>query len=170
MRNRLQTILCLILLVSAVPMILLLSAGNSSAQDGGCHIEATKSAPGAGDFEFVFTGIADSEPIPEFTLADDESTGGSIPQGVSVIITETPQNGYRFGGIDCDAEPGIIISETDDGFSIMCVDERVGSASCVIRNVSLVSAVPTLSEWGMLTVFAGMGIIGVSYVARRRLA
>lgn len=160
----------LILLMCAVPMIFfLLLSINSSAQDDGCSIEATKSAPGSGGFEFLFQGTADGEPIDDFTLADGQSTGGNIPEGVSVVITEAPQNGYRFGGIDCDAEPGIVITDSAEGFSINCVDETAGSASCVIRNVSIVSGIPTLSQWGLIAMAELMGIAGLVIIRRRKI-
>ena len=166
--NRLaHPILTLIIIISAVPLIFLFSSGTSSAQERGCVIVAVKSAPGAGNFAFFFEGVGSGEPF-EFTLANGESTGGTIPQGESVTITEAPQDGYRFAGINCDAGPGFVVTEIENGFTLTCTDASDGNANCVVSNVPIVSPVPTLSEWGMISAAAGLGLIGVFFAVRRR--
>ena len=101
---------------------------------------------------------------------DGESTGGTIPEGSSITIYEEPQNGYRLAGLECDAGPGIVITNFDGGFSILCEDASDGDATCIIRNLPLISAIPTLGEWGMIAAAAGLGLIGVFFVVRRRMA
>ena len=164
MKKHLQSLVILTFLIFAS---VLFSFGRSYAQESGCATLAIKSAPGAGSFEFVFEGVSPGGPFT-FTLADGEFTSGTLPEGVSVTIREAPQNGYQFGGIDCDAGPGIVISEFEDGFSILCEDASDGDASCIIRNVPLVSAIPTLNEWGMITAASALGLVAAFFVIRRR--
>ena len=156
------------LICASFSAISFLSAA-SYAQDGGCEIEATKSAPGAGSYAFEFEGITPGGPI-EFTLADGETTGGPLPQGLSVTIFEAPQNGYRLGGLECESGSGIVITNFDGGFNIECVDESDGNASCIVRNVPIVSPIPTLSEWGIIAMAGALGAIGLYIAIRRRMA
>jgi hypothetical protein len=164
MNKPLQSIAVSFLLIFSC---VLLSFEISNAQERGCTIEATKSAPGAGSFEFVFEGLTPGGPI-EFTLADGESTGGPLPEGLSVTIFEAPQNGYRLAGLECESGPGIVITNFNGGFSIECVDASDGDATCVINNVPIVNPIPTLSEWGMLAAAAGLGLLGVAFALKKR--
>ena len=75
-----------------------------------CIIKATKVATGAGSQEFLFTGFAGGEPIPPFTLVDGKSTGGTIPEGITVVITEEPQPGWVFGAIECEGDGGLVVT------------------------------------------------------------
>lgn len=165
MRMVFSYIVCIALFAAASLGGFFVSGAN--AQERGCAIEATKSAPGAGSFEFVFEGVSPGGPI-EFTLADGESTGGTIPEGASVTIHEEPQNGYRLAGLECDARPGIVITNFDSGFSIQCVDANNGDATCIIRNLPLISPIPTLGGWGMIAAAAGLGLLGVFFAIRKR--
>jgi hypothetical protein len=166
--NRLaHPIVTLIFLVVAVPLIFLFTSDTSSAQERGCTVSATKSAPGAGAFEFVFEGTGSGDPF-EFTLMDGESTGGTIPLGQTVTITEAPQGGYYFAGIQCDGGPGLVVTEIENGFTLSCTDATDGDATCVVSNLPIIEPVPTLSEWGMISAALGLGLVGVFFALRRR--
>ena len=146
-----------------------MSTVKSWAQDESfCFIEATKLAPGAGSQEFLFTGFAEEEPIPPFTLVDGESTGGPIPEGVTVVITEEHQEGWIFGGIECEGGDGLVVTNNDNGFTLECVDSQIGNKTCVIRNVRAVNAIPTISEWGLIVTAGGFGLIGLFYAIKRK--
>ena len=101
-------------------------------------------------------------------MADGESTGGPLPEGLSVTIYEAPQNGYRLAGLECESGPGIVITNFDGGFTIECVDESDGTATCIIRNVPIASPIPTLSEWGMISAAVGLGLVGVFCAVKQR--
>ncbi len=135
-----------------------------------CSIQATLSAQGAGSQEFLFTGFADGNPIPPFTLVDGQSTGGTIPEGIVVAVSEEPQAGWIFGGIVCDAGPGIVIVNNNQGFTIQCVNAIEGEAVCTIVNVLESRPIPTLSDWGMISATVGLGFIGVFFTLRKRRA
>ena len=140
----------------------------ANAEQLGCSIQATLSAQGAGSQEILFTGFADGNPIPPFTLVDGQSTGGTIPEGVVVVITEEPQAGWIFGGMDCDAGPGITIENNKQGFTIQCVNAIEGEAVCTIVNVLESRPIPTLSEWGLIAMAGLMGIVGFTVMRRKQ--
>lgn len=148
----------------------ILSGGliSTGARATECSIVTTKVAPGAGDYEFVFDGIQDG--FFQFTMADGGSAGSFFENGDFVIITEKPQNGYKFGGIECESEPGIIVTQIPNGWTIECVDENQGAAVCDVFNDPFSNPIPTLSQWGMIAAAAGLGLVGVFFAVRRRKA
>lgn len=135
-----------------------------------CFTQVTLSAPGAGSAEFVFEGVGTIVEPFSFSLMDGTSDSGFTPQGSSATITEEPQNGYIFGGIECDAGPGIVITQIHNGFTIQCVNVVEGTANCVITNVLASRPIPTMSEWGMIAAAAGLAMVGVFFAVRRRKA
>jgi hypothetical protein len=146
-------------------------SGGFVAQDSRateCSIVTTKVAEGAGDYEFVFDGFQDG-PF-QFTMANGGSAGSFFENGDYVIITEQPQIGYQFGGIECDSEPGIIVTEIHNGWTIECVNEDIGAAFCTVYNFLVIDPIPTLSEWGMIAAAAGFVLVGVWFAVRRRKA
>jgi hypothetical protein len=99
---------------------------------------------------------------------DGQYTGGTIPEGIVVAVTEEPQAGWLFGGIDWDAGPGIVVENNNQGFTIQCVNAIEGETVCTIVNVLEPRPIPTLSEWGMISAAAGLGFIGVFFAMRKR--
>jgi len=166
MGKLLQQILTLIFVFSAVPMILLLSAENSFAQD--CFITVEKVAPGAEGQEFQFNGEVEDGAVFAFTVtAGDSASGGAST--LPAVITEVPVAGWRFGGIECLPGGGVAILEVlEDGWVEQCVNPNL-ETFCTVTNVRDTSAVPTLSDWGMIAAAAGLGLIGVFYAVRKRL-
>jgi hypothetical protein len=70
--------------------------------------------------------------------------------------------------------PGRVLDHINCDTSSVLVTEfrHGGGGECDFVNVPLPirSAIPTLSEWGMLTAAAGLGSIGVFFAVRRRKA
>ena len=135
-----------------------------------CSTQVTLVADGAGSFQFEFNGHDNLGDTFSFTLADGQSDTGFTPVGATAVITEEPQDGYVFAGIVCDAGTGVVINEIPGGFTIDCLSTVQGTASCVVTNIRIVRPVPTLSEWGMIAAAAGLGLIGVFFALRRRMA
>ena len=133
-----------------------------------CSIVTTKVAEGAGDYEFVFDGIQFG-PF-QFTMANGGSAGAFFLNGDYVIITEKPQNGYVFGGIECDAQPGIVVTQIANGWTILCVDGDQGAAVCTVTNTLVARPIPTLSEWGMIAAAVGLAMTGAFFALRRKKA
>ncbi|MEW6144563.1 MAG: IPTL-CTERM sorting domain-containing protein [Thermodesulfobacteriota bacterium] len=167
MRHEFKYALGVFLLVPVVSL-LFLTAGPSDASAQDCDIEICKSA--SGDAEFNFIGEAPSGPL-EFTL-----TGGgegscdtvvSIPLTQSAEVFEEPLEGWRLVDIDCSNAEGVAVGFLEDGVSLMCTGPNLGSVTCTFLNVQT-GAIPTLSEWGMISAVVGLGLVGVWFAVRRR--
>ena len=172
MRRIFKLFNCLILFIFIVPVALFLTAGNSSAQPEECFIETTKVAPGAEGQEFQFNGVVveTGETFTFFIPAGDPmGSSGFVEEGTSHRITEAPQNGWVFGGIECELGGGLNITEIEGGWIEECVNPKLDTF-CVITNVRVPANIPTLSEWGMIAAAAGLGLIGVFFAVRRRRA
>lgn len=162
--NRLMGVLFLAAVLSGGFVV-----SEAMAVPASCALQATLSAPGAGSFVFEFVGIDESGVTFPIFLADGQSFSGPFVQGDLTTITEEPQDGYVFAGIECDSDEGIVIQEIRGGFTVDCID--VGAtASCVITNVPVTRPIPTLSEWGMIAATAGLGLVGVFFAMKRRKA
>lgn len=170
MHNARQTASSLVLIIFAVLMISLFPVDRSSAQEP-CFVEALKVAPGGEGLEFVFDG-QELDHFFNFTLtAGDAGTigDGMIGFGRTTIITEEPQHGYGFDGVECVGDPEIVITEIRNGFTIQCLSETPVSTFCTILNRPVsATGIPTISEWGMISVAAGLGIISLVFALRRR--
>jgi hypothetical protein len=134
-----------------------------------CGITETKVAPGAGDLPFVFV-CQDNQGPCTFTLMDGDISGADIEQGDFVEIHEQFQQGWKFGGIQCEGGSGLVITQTSDGWTEDCVNPDDGFVICTIFNDPVTEnlPVPTLSEWGMISVAAGLGLVGLFFALRRR--
>jgi hypothetical protein len=170
MRRKYSYLFSLILLAAAVSGVLLLNVDRANAQFLDCDIQLFKLAPGAGDLEFEFHGVDENSDEFSLFIPDGGETGFGVEDGTTTVITENPQSGWAFGGIECETGPGVIITETENGFTIDCMNEKTGQASCLVTNVRSVSNVPTLSEWGMIAAAAGLMIVGVFFAVRRSRA
>ena len=131
MTKILRPILSLILVLTALPLVLLF-APETSAGNGICHTEFTLSAPGSGSFVFQFEG----QDIPgspfSFAIADGESAGRNTPLDTTTVITEEPQDGYVFAGIECVTGTGVLINEIPGGFTIRLSEP--GGRSGILRD------------------------------------
>jgi hypothetical protein len=164
-----RPILSLVLIVLTVIAVSLFSADRSSAQGGPCVVEAVKDAPGGEGLEFVFDGIDNSGPFTFSIIAGGEPASGSVDFGETTTITEEPgQNGYRFAGVICVGSPDIFITQIENGFTITCDSEEPVTKLCTIFNQPIASAIPTLSEWGMIAAAGGLMLVGVWFAVRRR--
>jgi hypothetical protein len=155
----------LILFVLVALGVVLVSAGKSAAQ--GCFIEVTKVAPGAEGQVFEFNGVGEGQNIFTFTVAAGESTSG-IASPDPAVITEVPEPGWKFAGIECEPGGGVAILEvSEDGWTEQCVNPQAPTF-CTIFNEPVDAAIPTLSEWGMIAAAGGLGLVGVWFAVRRR--
>lgn len=148
---------------------LLFAPSESTAQDKfGCFIEATLSAPGAGDQEFLFEIDNLMGGGPSFTLMDGQSNGGILDEKEARIVNYIPTAGWAFGGIECESLGGLIVQNFDSSFYLECDNAKLGNATCTITLVKEASPIPTLSEWGMIAAAAGLVMIGVFFAVRKR--
>lgn len=101
-------------------------------------------------------------------LFDGQSTGAALSLGDEVVVTEVLPPGWKLADIRC-TDPGLIITELENGISARCVTQVPDIAECTFSNLGPAN-IPTLSEWGMLAAAGGFVLIGVFYALRRRRA
>jgi len=150
-----------------------LAAGvRESAAQAICALEFTKEAeglPSGTDFIFDAT-ITPSGSTFAVHIPVDEINGVNLGENDTLSLTESPQHGFVFDGVECDAAPTVTVTEFEDGFSIQCSLGTEVVTSCVIRNVRQVNPIPAVSELGLIAAAGGLLLIGAFYAMRRRSA
>lgn len=163
-------------IISGFSLFLLIVIGGlaadvrDSAAQAICPLELTKEAeglPSGTDFIFDATIIPDDITFAVH-IPVDVINGVNIGQGDTLSLTESPQHGFEFGGVDCDAAPSVTVTEFEDGFSIQCSGSTSVVTRCVVRNVRHLNPIPTLSEWGLIAAAGGLLLVGAFYAMRRR--
>ena len=141
--------------------------GVSRAQE--CGITIFKSAVENTELTFDFTVTQGGTSEPE-SLADGERFGRTFTGPDSLVITESTLEGWLLADVECVDVSGLVITNIDNGISVQCVGPNEGGGTCTFVNVLASRPIPTLSEWGMISAAAGLGLIGVFFVIRRRAA
>ena len=164
MRRALNTLLGLSLFV----FVILGISGSANAQQ--CFVEVCKSAPGSGMLGFLidFTDSGQTETVELFDGGDCFTT--SLNFDADVDITEQPTPGWRLSDVVCDPVSGIEFTAIPGGVVALCTTEGESGTTCTFVNTPDVSAVPTLSEWGMIAAAAGLAMVGVFFAIRRKKA
>ncbi len=129
-----------------------------------CEFNLTKVAPGGGDTLFVLEISWDGSDPGVFPVSDGAIT--QVEFKSNIIAFELPTDGWTLADIQCGSEGATGFEITDNGVTAGC--DGGGSVSCTFTNVS-VANVPTLSEWGMISAAAGLGLAGVFFAMRKRL-
>lgn len=164
-------------IISGFSLFLLIVIGGlaadvrDSAAQAICALELTKEAeglPSGTDFIFDATIIPDDITFAVH-IPVDEINGVNLGENDTLSLTESPQHGFEFGGVECDAAPSVTVTEFEDGFSIQCSLGTEVITRCVVRNVKHVNPIPTLSEWGLVAAAGGLLLIGAYYATRKRL-
>ena len=145
------------------------------AQIQDCPLTITKSADPADNTPFVIF-LGGNSIIPQITLQDpiDPTNQINVPsETAGVTLKEDVPPGWALVDISCQGEPGFSFNILDDDTvvaSCLVLGNAPPSGSCTFRNVRVASAVPTISQWGMVA-FAGiLGIIGLVVYRRRLIA
>ena len=148
-------------------------AGFLDIPEGDCAFAIIKSTPQTGSslpFEFIqsvngvetqITVFSNSQVPPDFVFVGD---------GGTVSYTEVPQEGWTLEDIQCVEGTGVTITKTEDSVTFECVlpSGQSSAAFCFFGNRISADKIPTLSEWGMISVAAGLGLIGVFFAVKRR--
>ncbi len=167
MQRKFNLFTTLVLFVIVVTGAFFITAGESRAQGGTCKIALTKVAEGGEGLIFDFqvevsgdTGLAE--------LIGGATIVGNFGQGEPVTLTELPKPGWVLVDKSCETGPGVIVTEVDGGFTFQCLEPQEDvQGECTFVNEQS-NSVPTLSEWGMISAAAGLGLIGVFFAVRRR--
>lgn len=156
------------LLLALISGAFFLSAGAGHAQP--CLVQMTKVAEGGEGLRFDFlVEFAGGTGFAEFF--GGQTVVVNISSGEDITLTELPNPGWVLAERSCEAtSAGIEVTEIEDGVIFNCSQaiEGVVQAECTFVNVSTAANIPTLSEWGMIAAAAGLGIVGVFFVLRRR--
>lgn len=159
-----------VMLIAVLAVVI--SFGSSARAQGGCFIEFCKEAEGVEGVPFQFITFTDAEPEPALNFlasGDCVDTELDTEDGVGTLI-EVPTAGWAFAGITCELTEGLIITPIENGAEFECLAGVTLETTCTISNVRTVSAIPTLSEWGMIAAAGAMLLAGAFYAARRRRA
>ena len=165
--NRLAT---LVLSVLSFQGVFFLTGEEIFAQDDECRITIIKVAEGADegetfDFAITFNGQSYIQPIPA-----NQANVFNFELGDIVTVMEDFNEGWVLADFICESNPGIITTVSENGATLECVNpvDDIGIGTCIFFN-QRVSAIPALSEWGMIAAFVGLGLIGVFAVMRRKI-
>ncbi|GJM14911.1 MAG: hypothetical protein DHS20C13_02380 [Thermodesulfobacteriota bacterium] len=116
---------------------------------------------------------------PNFSLGDGDSENVGLDIDETIEIIEDIPEGYTLeiecveGSTNCGSdffEPCLAIQELEDGTGVVveCLDDDEGS--CTFTNTLAIepAQVPTLSEWGLISMAGVLGIIGFMVIRRRK--
>jgi hypothetical protein len=148
-------------------------AGVPQPPDGTCGVRICKDAEDdAGEIPFSFEAEQGGS-TSDFTLfSESECIGVLFGPIDSVTITEGPTRGFVLDSVVCEGfSSPVVITEIDNGIIAEC-NSANDEGTCTFVNVrGLTStAIPTLSEWGLISMAGIMGIIGFFVAMRRRRA
>ncbi|HVY55197.1 MAG TPA: IPTL-CTERM sorting domain-containing protein [Thermodesulfobacteriota bacterium] len=140
--------------------------------DGNCAFAILKIEPqieGVG-FDFLKNVNGTETQVTLFAGESDASDLEFVTEGGTISYTELPQEGWTLQDIQCLAfSSGVTFTQTDNSVAFTCVNPGEFSfAACVFINRVSADKIPTLSEWGMISAAAGLGLVGVFFAVRRR--
>jgi len=157
------------LFFTAVTGVSFLTSGESRAQ-GTCKIALTKIAEGGEGLIFEFqVEVGGDTGSAEFI--GGQTSVGNFGSGEPVTLTELPNAGWELADKSCETGPGVVVTEVEDGFTFDCLNpSEFVQGECTFTNVRAASNVPTLSQWGMISAVALLGLIGVFFAIRWKRA
>jgi len=108
-----------------------------------------------GDFSTLFDLTANSECFFEAFSGSD------------LEIVEEPKPGWILDDVVCSDSALVSVTPIENGVSLDCLGGT--EISCSFINVrGSETNIPTLSEWGMIAVAGGLGLVGVFFAMRRK--
>lgn len=168
MRKSKQRKFSLVLVVIVLSVFSILSPRESIAQPQICGITLIKEAQGTEGIDFNFLSVVGPNVTP-FILTSGTPQEYFFQTTVIVTYTELDTPGWALADVACDSNDGVSITSVDNGVTIECLDAG-GEAECVWTNIQLVRNIPTLSQWGLIAVSIGLGMVGVFFALRKRKA
>ncbi len=157
------------LLVFALSVLgLLLIPSFSNTAHAQCGVTICKSAPQLpenSDVAFVFTIEGPVGGTDRNAFANGPCSGVGFSGQVNVV--ENVPSGWILEDVDCTNSELIEVTPIDNGVSLNCLGGT--ETTCTFTN-RRVPAIPTLSEWGMISAAAGLALVGVFFAVRRRKA
>ena len=158
------------LLLIFIPAVFLLPVLGGDARAQTCAVSICKSAESSGDTIFPFTiGASDiSGRFGLFGEGEGSCVTIHIDQGATGFAIEDILPGWVLDNIDCELI-GVDFNIVDNRVDFLCNASTV-NGTCTFTNIpgETASNVPTLSEWGMIAAAAGLMLVGVFFVLRKR--
>jgi hypothetical protein len=166
MRKITQNIFRLVLVVVALSMFSILSPRDSIAQPQVCGVTLLKEAEGTEGIDFNFLSVVGTNVSP-FILTSGIPQEFFYQTTVIVTYTELDSPGWALADVTCDSNDGVNVTYVDNGVTIECLNAG-GEAECVWTNIQLIRNIPTLSQWGLIAVAIGLGLVGAFFAVRKR--
>lgn len=160
----------LLIIVATLLLVPLISITEAKAQIQMCPLAIVKSASPADDTEFTFE--LGGNAVGSFTLQDpsDNIEIVEVPsETAGVAVNEILPSGWTLDDIQCTGDPGF-------EFSTFGINQLVASCEvlgevpdgqCTFIN-SKGTPVPTISQWGLISLAAVLGIAGLLVFRRKR--
>jgi hypothetical protein len=124
----------------------------------------------AGDTATLFDFLVNPSAGDDFiiTVASNDDNGFGLNFGQSAVISEIVPDGWALTDIECITDGGATATWDVNANEVFVECLTVGTVNCVFTNVPVNRNIPTLSEWGMIAAAAGLALVGVFFVIRRR--
>jgi hypothetical protein len=161
---------CYMIILAALIVVPLISVSGANAQIQMCPLAIVKSASPSDDTEFEFE--LGGNAIGSFTLQDpsDNIEIVEVPsETAGIFVNEILPPGWSLDDIQCTGDPGF-------EFSTFGINQLVASCEvlgevpdgqCTFLN-SKGTPVPTISQWGLISLAAVIGIAGLLVFRRKR--
>lgn len=142
-----------------------LAVSDATAQPT-CFLNVEKSAPEDPEQEFSF--VAQNASPSEFTLTENDNQNLGVTLGNSATLIEEPIDGWALRDVTCGELEGVEVSDIPGGILVTCVEPVQTQDTCTFNNVMAVRSIPTISEWGVLAIVAGLGLTALYVLTRNR--
>lgn len=139
---------------------------NTQIVEETCNITIGLEAPEGGDTEFDFNLLSDG--LDEnFDLSNGQNIlFNDLPLGTVVTVTEFLPDLWSLDSIVCDGDADFNDSVNGNSVDLTC--NSSGEVNCSFANSRIfVFNTPTLSEWGLISMAAVLGIAGFIILRRR---
>lgn len=142
-------------------------SGNAGVPTPGCSIVIQNQTIPESDVDFPFT--ISGEINEEFVLQDTDEEFFFIPANSAVTVTEQVLPSWILRDIACEIieGSGVSIERVSNGIQFTCNEEvEVTNVDCTFINTQA-EAIPTVSQWGVIALVLGLGVVGYLVIRRR---
>lgn len=137
--------------------------------DEGCLVLILKETPQVESETFDFIFNLNGVPSDVSIVSNDAPEDVLLDQGDTLTVTERPKDGWVLEDVECFLPFNVEATKVEGGVELICPEgTESGFAICGFINRISPDKIPTLSEWGMISVAAGLGMIGVFFAVRRK--
>lgn len=162
-----RNVIKLFVITLTLSLGLFVFSGNAAVPTPGCSIviENQTIPESAVDFPFTISG----EINDEFVLQDTDEEFFFIPTDSAVTVTEQVLPGWVLRDIACEIieGSGVSVETVSNGIQFTCNEQvEVTNVDCAFINTQA-EAIPTVSQWGVIALVLGLGVVGYLVIRRR---